>query len=556
MISRIGYKEVFNKPVEEGIIKKIELEPALEFLSAINKFEYKIHDERSSDLKFICNDWLVRSDQNLKDKILKSYNRILKNNTHFRKPAGDVRIINKAATLRAMERLLSYYSDDFDNNKNISYNDEESLFKLYLSVNDELNGRQENMFRKYLDFKNENKTVRLHLYLGINQYILNQEALPKKIWAEALKFVLFEKWIKNQNKYSHLIENYLNRFGVKDWYGLFNIIFQINSIAIHNHKFKVEENDNSLKFLEFISEHKENSPDWREYSEIRKKPLYKLSNGDFLILDFSFLLDKFFSGIYYDILGQSNESSFKSFHQDYSLDFVEKFLLSNALNAVFGNSYLKFDENKIKELGSKGIENLSLPDYYIRNGNKIFLFECKNSFISHKSKMDLDCDMVEQEIKEKFYWSGKKKKAVKQLLNYIELSQNEKYNFFDDKIKLRRCTYYPILVTTDLTLTSLGINKLLNEYMSEDLKDIDADLKRRIKPLTIIHINDFLVRTNKLKKLDLLIDNYLKHCNTQKATDDMISFSDYLDLFKFRNRESFDYKSFKEMIRGSDSLSE
>src|SRR5690606_15740750 len=117
------------------------------------------------------------------------------------------------------------------------------------------------------------------------------------------------------------------------------------------------------------------------------------------------------------------------------------------------------------------------------------------------------------------------------LLNYIELSQNEKYMFFDDKIKRKRCTYYPIIVTTDLTLTSLGMNKLLNEYMNEDLKNIDSDLKRRIRPLTIIHVNDFLVRANKLKKLDLFIDNYFKHCSTQKPADDMISFSDYLDLF-------------------------
>lgn len=552
MFSRVGYKEVFNKSADiKKLIDKIEIEPALEFLTVLNKFEYKVYNGNLSELKFICDEWLANSDNNLKNKVINYYNRLLRENKNQRDSIDYIKIINKAATLRVTEILLSKSSK-----KNITpvskyKNDEESLFILYLAINDEIAEREKDFFKKYLDFKDEKKTIRLHLYLGLNQFILNSESLTKKIWTEALKFVLFEKWIKNQKKYNNFIEDYLTQFGVKDLYELFNIVFQLNTFAISHYKFKQEIDDNGTKFFEYISNHQENSSDWSEFSEIRKNPLYKLSNGDYLILDFSFLLDKFFSGIYHDILEQSNKNNIKSFHQDYSTDFVEKFLLVNALNAVFGKSYMQFDENGIKEHKIKGIDNLSLPDYYVRNGNKIFLFECKNSFLSNKSKLDSDYKDIENEIKEKFYSTGEKKKAVKQLINYIELSQKEKYKFFDNCVKLEKCTYYPILVTTDLTLTSLGFNRLLNEYMEQDINNLDFGLRRRIKPLTIIHINDLLLRTTGLKKMDLLIEDYYKYCKTQKVVDEMISFSDYLDTVKFKNNSSIDHNSFKKMIKSS-----
>ena len=69
---------------------------------------------------------------------------------------------------------------------------------------------------------------------------MNSESSRKKLWAEALKFVLFEKWIKSQRKYDNLSTAYLNQFDVENWYELFNIIFALNSLVANHYKFKVE----------------------------------------------------------------------------------------------------------------------------------------------------------------------------------------------------------------------------------------------------------------------------------------------------------------------------
>lgn len=551
IISRIGYKDIFSKTINiNDLISKIELEPALEFLVALNKFEYKIHEEGISELKFICNNWLHGSSIPFKKEIINCYTKFYRVNKKHKNAIVDlqlVKIINKAATLRTIEMLLAHRNVNINSVRN-----EENLFKLYLIVNDELAERESVFFKKWLpQLDKRDNEIRLHLYLGIGQVILNAEPLNKKIWVEVLKFVQFEKWIKQQDKYDDFITNYLNQFEVNSWYELFTIIFNINTLAINHYKFVCDENSKNVKLLSYFSNHIEKNTNWNELSEIRKKPLYRLKNGDFLILDFSFLLDKFFSGIYHDILHFAKEKSIKKFHQDYSFDFIEGYLLENTIKAVFGNNYIQFNEKKIKSIGAKGVDNLALPDYYIRNGNKIFLFECKNSLISNKSKLENNCHEIEKDLKDKFYESGGKKKAVKQLLNFIELSQSGKYKCFDKDSKLENCTYYPILITTDITLTSLAFNEILNEYMNEDITASKNEFSRQIKPLTIIHINDLLLRTTRLKKLNHFIDNYFKYCKNHKGLDGMISFSDYLDRIKFHNDRYIDHKSFRKIISNS-----
>jgi len=106
--SRIGYNEIFNCTADiKKILSKIEIKPALEFLVVLNKFEHNVYHNELSDLNFICNDWLAHSSDELKSQIIKCYSVTLKKNKDPESSINDVKIINKAATLRAIELLLS-----------------------------------------------------------------------------------------------------------------------------------------------------------------------------------------------------------------------------------------------------------------------------------------------------------------------------------------------------------------------------------------------------------------------------------------------------------------
>lgn len=554
MISRIGYSEVFFKKAKPlTFLKNIDIDSALEFLAAINKYEYKLQETDVKEASFICKEWLANSKQSLKDAVVNSYM-----NTYEKKQSvttdiidfNSIKIINKIATLRAIEILLSNIEASSCNRQKEDTN--ENLFLFYLAVNDEIAEREDKLFKEKLQNldKRENE-IRFHVFLGLVQSTGNQEAPNKKVWAEILKFVQFEKWISNQEKYKDFAKNYLEQFGVVTWYEFITIIFLLNDIAIDHIKFTKDLEKQHFKLLSYYAGHNGYSSDWNELTEIIKKPLYKLKNEEYLILDNGYLLDKFFSGIYHDMLGFSSKTSFNKFHQDYSKNFVEGFLLVNTMKAVFGKNYIQFSENRIKEKEIKGIENLALPDYYVRNGNKVYIIECKNSFLSNKLKIEADFDAIERDICDKFYQTSTKKKGVKQLSNFIELSQQGKYQFFDKVEKLHNLKYYPILVVTDGTLCSIGFNKLFNDFFSNEIKAIGNSFSDKIKPLTIIHINDFLFRTSKMKKLDNLIEDYHKYCDGKIGIDSMISFTDFLDVHKFRENYEVDHKSVEHIMKNS-----
>jgi len=420
-----------------------------------------------------------------------------------------------------------------------------TLFSMY-----EIANRQDKLFKKWLH-KIEEKPceIRFHLFLGLSHIDLTGESLSKKLMSEVFKFVLFDKWLKANGNHATLTNEFLKSVDSKDFYEFFSKVFQMNSVAVNEHIISREIYPELWVVLDYFSRSVPKGTEWNELGDLRKKPLYQLKNGNYLILDFGFILDKFFSGIYHDLVGMASANK-SNFHLDYSKEFVEEALLVNSLKATFGKSYLQFSEKRMKANGKK-VENLAMPDYYIRNGNKVMIFECKNSFLSQKNKVSLDCDLIETEIMQKFVENSGKRKAVRQLSNFISNASNGKYLYFDNVKKLSNIVYYPILVVTDSTLTSIGFNKLFNEYFDKDLIEKDPGLKKRIKPLTIIHINDFLYYNVYLKKLDAEINNYNDFLQKQNVIDRMISFSTYLHVERLLGKKSLNRNNLNAILRDS-----
>lgn len=253
-------------------------------------------------------------------------------------------------------------------------------------------------------------------------------------------------------------------------------------------------------------------------------------------------------------MSMASADASNKFHLDYSKDFMEGVLLSAALKSCFGKSYIQHNENSILSKSFKGIGSLALPDFYVRNGNKVLMFECKNSFLSHGGKVSLDVERIENEIEDKFVGNGSKKKAVRQLLNFIENSDAGKYIFFDSIKNVSKVVYFPILVVSDPTLTVMGFNALLIEYLEKYSEQLSSGLKMRIRTLTVIHINDLLYYTKDLKKLDAIIQEYHDFLRRQKVPDKMVSFSTYLDHHKFSGTRNI-RRSDLNHILGTDDTS-
>lgn len=532
--TRVSYANIFGNinTKYSSLLNKIDLNRSLRIIVGFIRYENHIDIDYKNELNFILTKWLSKSSAEFKQNIIKSYHDLLKGeniDSESNRGLSSIRVINRMSSLRLIEIILTKLENNNLNEKNY-LNSDENLFKIYLLINEQISKIQDKAFSP---FKSSNtniySSIRFHLLLGLTQEAVNRQDASRILVTGVLKFILFEKWLRKNKRYNEISNDYLKIMNLNNWYEYFHDIFQINNLSIQSSTISTIHAPHLSNLLNFFSAKTEYLDGWDDFLNLRKRPIFKLNNDEFIILDLHFMLDKFFSGVYHDLIAISKEKNIKSFHQDLNKGFVEEFLLIDLMKSVFGKKYIKFSEKDIKAFTKRNISQLSLPDYYLRNGNKVLLIECKNSFLSKNSKVNLDLINLEKELMEKFYFNKNRKKAVKQLIGYIINIETGKYNFFDEFKKVKTLKYYPILVTTDHTLNSPGFNKLLNSYFQNEKENLNIVVSKRTKQLTIIHIDDFLHYTFKLEKIFNIIDKYHKYINKKSPPENMLSFSDYLN---------------------------
>lgn len=332
LVMRVSYKDVFAKSVSKNkLLECINIEHALEMLVLINKTEHVIKKSSQTELKFILNEWLINSNPEFKQSIIDCYLKFLNsNNLQFTKEFTEICIINRIGTLRTIEILLS--QNNIKKNENIAEQlSMENLLKLYLIVNDEIAERQDVFFRRYRNGMDDKANeIRFHLFLGLSNADLTPKSLSKKLMAEVYKFALFEKWMKHRIKSKDVEKEFFKKVSSTDWYNFFSKIFQINNICINNYLISTKSYPELSVVLNYFSTHKQTDLEWNELTSLYKKPLHKNPNGDYLILDSEFMMNKFFSGTYHDLIEISKLHD-KNFHLDYSKEFVEEGLFVKAL---------------------------------------------------------------------------------------------------------------------------------------------------------------------------------------------------------------------------------
>jgi len=215
-------------------------------------------------------------------------------------------------------------------------------------------------------------------------------------------------------------------------------------------------------------------------------------------------------------------------------------------------------KDKYKHLGAKELTDSGLPDYYIRNGNKILLIENKDNLIA-KSLMDkYDTKEFIHKLKQCFIESDSspknKIKAIKQLSNNICNILNGKWKSYDPNLKEKCCVIYPIIVVHHKEFTLSGINTKVNDWFKEELLSRGIE-QQKIKNVTIIDIDTLIVYQGLLSEsknnIFNLIDEYWnknnsgcnkKYSNVYEVINSLPEKYKSFDRFisrKFRNRNIF-----------------
>lgn len=419
-------------------------------------------------------------------------------------------VINVRTSLRFFELIQSY-----DSKKKIELSQEKinkRLLKVYLLLNQKNNyefGQREN----YNEIIIANSLL-YSIYSDTNLVYLRI--------AELIKACLFLEYCELSIPVHY--SKFLSESGVLNWQEYVTYIHQIGMLFVNKNIdspmpiVEVPKNDEvyekKVAFLDkfCLTEIYQNDAD---YTKIKVNPVIKnYETGEYYIIFEQFFVEKMYKCLYFTFNAINSELKgkkeyVKDFKGDIGKYFSEKILLNKIIKDAIGKKY--------KHLGYSELQKEGRPDYYIRNGKNIFLFECKDNLIKKSVIESANIDQFISELDHIFIKSKDgQRKAIRQLIyNIKDIREGD---FEEDKeINPTKNIIYPIIVTNNTIFSLAGMNLLINEWFFNELKICNIDIQG-IKNLTLININTLILLQGLLSnnhfRIKALIDTYWQECNS------------------------------------------
>lgn len=291
-------------------------------------------------------------------------------------------------------------------------------------------------------------------------------------------------------------------------------------------------------FLIDPADYKKNfSADHRNYSGIKEKPLFRLNDDTFLVLNWNFFSNKLYEGLVFDFYKHSGieEVGFSKTFVDFKKYLAEavtegylfKRLLSKSLNS--NHSVLLFDEK----------EKQGFPDAYYRNGNNIILFELKDAYFPANATNTISYPIIKKAIDNKY---NQEDKGTGQIIKQLQKLAREPFEEKQGYKYVRNVSIYPVIIYTDHFFSMPGINNYLNEAFMTRVQN--AGLRgtfKKINPLVFIDLHFLINHIHLLQKKETclfsLIELYYKEQQralkkVKRKNDDLSVYFDCYQTFE------------------------
>lgn len=281
-----------------------------------------------------------------------------------------------------------------------------------------------------------------------------------------------------------------------------------------------DKHDATYNFLDRLCINPDGYKHDNDFREIREFPILKTGISRYNILYMRMFLDKAYNGLLFDMKdalvkngtldAKNGYMNLKSFLGE---EFSERFFFYTLMKRCFGKRYVNYSGDVLKETFGEG-----MPDYYLRRGNRIFVFECKDVLLASKSKLSGDYDKVKDAIFEKFVVNTKgHPKGVSQLCNVIENKLSLILSDIDKEAPTGTMYIFPILVYFDNTFDVEGPNYLLNKKFKELWNKAICPDNFVIKDIVMVNIEQLMrledFFANDKLKLATLINAYVEYKN-------------------------------------------
>lgn len=327
--------------------------------------------------------------------------------------------------------------------------------------------------------------------------------------AQLIKSVYLFQFLDSKEEARLLLIAFNNKFGIENWSVFIKKYLPITMGLIGNKEastiIQLDPNeadfDENCSFInKLILEEDEKIMEW-DFLSLRSKPLIELEKGKYLIVFDLFVVEKVFKGMYF-LLRDLNENleedeKVKDLRGLVTLKFSEQTILYKVLEDLYKSSAIKYSGEELDSIKIQGA-----PDYYIRKGSNILLFESKDFLIKADDKLSFDFELYEDVFTNKLYEEEDgSAKAVVQLINNIKKLLKKQFSP-DTNYNYRDITIYPIVIVHDFQYDTPGLNVLIDSWFQEELSVLESEgyYTRKIKPLVIVNIDALLLNSIPLAK--------------------------------------------------------
>lgn len=469
--------------------------------------------------------WLMQTKSNVKNLVGKYVDNI---------NLEEYALIDKYALLLLISKLLTCYNG---RNDKLSKDDISNLFLAYMMCCDERIALSNTLPLPNTDMSAED-FVRLYLP---NALKTNDIEAPRDYRLMLIKcYMLLVEFPKHHKLFSGYLKEFCNEKGLPKAKVYLDQLFLLFLELSSNGDFstslmEVDENcEDTCRFLDGFAINIKQYVHDRDFKMIREKPILKTGPRRYDFLFMKMFLDKAYTGFLFDmkdvLVTRGILDKNKGYENLKSLlgeDFSEHFFFYALMKKCFGQHYVNYSGEELQKSLGEG-----MPDFYLRRGNRVFVFECKDVQVASIKKLSGDYEKIKQAIFEKYIINTKgRPKGVRQLTKVIKDKLITIFNNVDVSAPHGTKYVFPIIVYFDDCFDIEGPEYLLNKEFWNSIGNKNVVDNIVIKDLVMVNIEQLMrledFFSNYKLKLATLINGYIDFKN-QTELNKVFPFNKYL----------------------------
>lgn len=367
-------------------------------------------------------------------------------------------------------------------------------------------------------------------------------------------YMLLIEFPKHHIKFAGYVTEFCKEKGIsnaKEYLDeLFLTFLGLSSVNISNCIMEVDEKDQSACcFFDNMSINTSNYKHCEDFLMIKERPILKTGLHRYNFMYMRMFLDKAYTGLLFDIKDSLVKRKVLNADKGYmdlkSLlgeDFSERFFFYTLMKRCFGKHYVNYSGEELGKVLGDG-----MPDYYMRRGNRVFIFECKDVQVASKKKLSGDYDTIKEVIFEKYVANAKGHgKGVTQLVKVISDKMSRIWDNIDNVVPKGTRFVFPIIIYFDNCFDVEGPSYLLNKEFRNLVGNISVPKDIIVKDVVMINIEQLMKLENffaddKLK-LASLINEYIDYKKSSELNQ-VFPFNKF--LFQKALNKGYDMKKTK-----------